>query len=175
MCAPRGLYRGDVIGHAASHEVTFHGPDGAAAFSIAPHRKIMPMRWPVTAADGSEIGVLDQKIVAKGFWAGLAPDGSELFRVIDPQSNANKFAMQALGGAVSRYGFTSGDTAIGFVTEEKREKIEATGVRGFFKSFGAKRDPVLRIESGVALPDLRLVAMTMFLLYEITVPLDRST
>ncbi|MEM7222300.1 MAG: hypothetical protein AAF495_04935 [Pseudomonadota bacterium] len=169
------LFEGDVIGHAASHQVSFRDPNGASAFSIAPHRKIMPMRWPVTVADGTAIGVLDQKIVAKGFWAVLDGAGNELFRVIDPQSLTDKIAMQALGGAVSRYVFMAGERVLGAVTEEKREKIKARGLRGFFKTLVTTSDPVLRLESARALPDLRLLAMTVFLLYEITVPLDRST
>ena len=169
------LFSGDVIGHAASHEVSFYQPDGTPAFSIKPHRKIMPMQWPIVASDGSALGVLDQKVVAKGFWAGLDPAGSELFRVIDPQSRKDQIAMQIFGGAVSKYAFVRGEELLGSVSEEPREEIEASGIRGFFKRFRTQSDPVLRFQPGITLPDLRLLALTVFLLYEITVPLDRST
>ena len=83
--------------------------------------------------------------------------------------------MQVLGGAVSRYVLVSGDTLIGSVQEEKREKVEEGGVKGFFKTLLTGSDPLLRLEPAAAQIDTRLFCCFMLLLYEITVTLDRST
>ena len=45
---------------------------------------------------------------------------------------------------------------------------------GFLKKLVATSDPVLRLEPGIDLPDIRLLAMAVFLLFEITVPLDKA-
>ena len=168
------LYTGDVNGHAASHTVVFRGPDGKPAFVIGPNRKILPSRWPLTRAEGGEIGALSQKVFGKGAWAGVDPKDAELFRVVDPQSLPRKIAMQALNGAATRYAIVSGDTVLGTISEEKRSKTEGRGVIGFLKTLVTTSDPVLRLEPGADLPDIRLLAMAVFLLFEITVPLDKA-
>lgn len=175
--APDGrniLFSGDVIGHAASHTVVFRGPDGAPDFAIGPNRKILPSRWTLTRARGGGIGALNQKLIGKGAWAGVDGNDTELFRVVDPQSLPRKIAMQALNGAATRYAVVSGDTVLGAVSEEKRGKTEGRGVMGFLKKLVTTSDPVLRLEPGAPQPDIRLLAMAVFLLFEITVPLDRA-
>lgn len=168
------LLTGDVIGHAASHTVVFRGPEGKPDFVIGPNRKILPNRWPLTRAEGGEIGAISQKLIGKGAWAGMDSADTELFRVVDPQSLPRKIAMQALNGAATRYAIVSGDTVLGTISEEKRGRSEGRGVMGFLKKLVATSDPVLRLEPGIDLPDMRLLAMAVFLLFEITVPLDKA-
>ncbi len=168
------LFIGDMIGHAASHTVVFRGPNGKPDFVIGPNRKILPNRWSLTRAEGGEIGALSQKLLGKGAWAGVDAKDAELFRVVDPQSLPRKIAMQALNGAATRYAIMSGDTVLGTISEEKRRRTEGRGVMGFLKKLVATSDPVLRLEPGIDLPDMRLLAMAVFLLFEITVPLDKA-
>lgn len=169
------LYSCDIVGHVASRRATFCDAAGQPAFSIKPTRVLMPMCWRLTAESGELLGTLNQKVFARGFWAGLDAAGRERFRAVDPQKLSDKIAMQALGGAVSRYVLMSGDTPVGSIQEEKREQVEEGGVKGFFKTLMTGSDPLLRLEPAAAESDTRLFCGFMLLLYEITVPLDRST
>ena len=171
----RTIYGCDIVGHVASRRVTFCDTGGAPAFSIKPTRVLMPMTWRLTETGGALFGTLNQKVFARGFWAGLDASGRERFRAIDPQKLSDKIAMQALGGAVSRYVLMSGETPIGAIQEEKREQVEEGGVKGLFKTLLTNSDPLLRLEPAAAETDTRLFCGFMLLLYEITVPLDRST
>lgn len=168
------LFTGDMVGHAAAHTVVFRGPDGKPAFVVGPNRKILPNRWSLTRAEGGEVGAISQKMLGKGAWAGVDPNDEELFRVVDPQSLPKKIAMQALNGAATRYAIVAGDTVLGTISEEKRHKTEGRGVMRFLKKLVTTSDPVLRLEPGIDQPDMRLLAMAVFLLFEITVPLDKA-
>ena len=59
------------------------------------------------------------------------------------------------------------------------ETVEEGGMKGFFKTLMTGSDPLLRLEPAAARSnggiDLRLLCAFMLLLFEITVPLDRST
>jgi hypothetical protein len=169
------LYQCDIVGHVARSRTDFVDGAGAPAFSLKPNRIVMPTEWRLTGADGAPAGALAQKIFARGFWAGLDPGGEERFRVVDPQKLGDKIAMQVLGGAVSRYALVAGDTYIGSVQEEKREPVADGGAKGFLKGLLAPIDPLLRLEPAAAAVDPRLLCCLLLLLYEITVPLDRST
>ncbi len=175
----RALYGCDIVGHVASRRVEVFDGAGASAFAVKPTRVIMPMTWRLTDGtaghEGEPLGVLKQKIFARGFWAGLDTAGVERFRAIDPQSTTDKIAMQALGGAVSRYALVSGGDLVGSVQEEKREKASDGGIKGFFKTLVTASDPLLRLEPAGTRIDRRLLCCLLLLLYEITVPLDRAT
>jgi len=169
------LYRCDVFGHVARRRTEFVDGAGRPAFAMTPNRIVMPTVWRLTDADGRPAGALVQKIFARGFWAGLDPGGGERFRAVDPQKLSDKIAMQVLGGAVTRYALVAGDTPIGSVREERREAVAAGGVTGFLKGLVTPIDPLLRLEPAAAAVDPRLFCAFMLLLYEITVPLDRTT
>jgi len=171
----RTIYTCDIVGHVTRGRVTFCDEACAAAFSLKPTRVVKPMTWRAMAEEDEPVGSLDQKVFARGFWAGHDPSDRELFRAVDPQKLKHKIAMQALGGAVSRYLLMNGDTPIGSVQEEKREQTEEGGVKGFFKTLMTGSDPLLRLGPAAAEIDTRLFCCLMLLLYEITVPLDRST
>jgi len=171
----RTIYSCDIVGHAASRRVTFSDAAGQPAFAIKPTRVLMPMTWRLTDPSGALFGTLNQKVFARGFWAGLDPQGRERFRAVDPQKLSDKIAMQVLGGAVSRYVLMSGDTPVGSIQEEKREEVAERGVKGFVKTLLTGSDPLLRLAPAAAEADTRLFCGFMLLLYEITVPLDRAT
>jgi hypothetical protein len=169
------LYRCDIVGHVARCRIGFVDGADRPAFAMTPNRIVMPTEWRITDADGRPAGALVQKIFARGFWAGFDAGGTEHFRAVDPQKLGDKVAMQVLGGAVSRYALVAGDRHIGSVQEERHKAAAEGGVKGFLKGFVAATDPLLRLEPAAAAVVPRLFCGFMLLLYEITVPLDRST
>ena len=168
------LFVGDIIGHVAKSNVEIFDYNGRLAFSMKPNRIFVPTRWTLRTGDGAVVGTLVQKIFRRGFWVGLDAAGLERFRAIDPQSRRDQLAMQALGGAVSRNALVAGETLIGSVQEEKREKVKKKGIFGFLKRLVVSSDPVLRLELAAVDVDPRLFCGFLLVLYEITVPLDRS-
>jgi hypothetical protein len=169
------LYACDIVGHVARSRTDFLDGSGQPAFSLKPNRVVMPTEWRLTGAASAPAGAMVPQIFACCFWAGLDPGGRERFRVVDPQKLGDKIVLQVLGGAVSRYALMAGDTRIGSVQEERREPVADGGAKGFLNGLLAPIDPLLRLEPAAAAVDPRLLCCLLLLLYEITVPLDRST
>jgi hypothetical protein len=168
------LFQCDVVGHVASRETRFVGPDGDLLFSMKPNRKILPSRWRLKASDGSDIGYLDQKLLGRGAWAAFDATGREIFCIIDPAPQGEQIASRMLGGATTAYAFVTGDQSIATTRKEPRERIERGGLRGFLKTLVAKQDWVVRFADGQRPPDVRFVGAAMLLLKDITVTIDQA-
>jgi hypothetical protein len=162
------LFRCDVVGHIASHEVVFSTPSNEHVFSMRPNRKVMPTAWPVTNSNGQPLGRIAQKILGKGVWAATDSADREVFRIVDAEQAVDRVGRTVFGGVSSAYRLVRGDLLLATTTMEPREAVTKRGIRGFLKAFVTPSDWVVRFVPGAPEVDLRLVTAAMILLMDFT-------
>ena len=167
------LFSCDVVGHSAHAEQNFLDSTGRPAFSMRPNRKIMPTQWFVIESSGREIGRVDQQIIGKGAWAVFDASGAEIFRIADAETRVDRVGKALLGGSTAKYCIMQSKRVLATMEKEPREKTTRKGLRGVLQAFLTPSDWVVRFSTEAPELDIRLLAVAMVLLIDVTVTLDR--
>ena len=159
----------DVFGSCISAPTVFAPQaEGYAAFTMTAKGKFMNATYFLNDAGGNRFATITRKGV--GFrWKVLAPDDSELIRVVDPASWKEAMVRDVLGGLPDSFAVIENDRFVARVAKEDLVEAAKTKPKNklgrFLDRVFTSRAMTLRVEDGQQLSvDARILVAVMTLL-----------
>lgn len=160
----------DTTGPSLNETIIFHDSEGKPDFTLVPQRRIMNRSF--SLHEGGSDGPLLAELNAHGIgyeWKASAPDGDELFRIIDPTGKLEATLRFLFEGFTDSYALVSEREILGRVNRETRPEREGLpgGLRGLVRRLVKLSDWMLTLEGDGA--ESRQAVAAVLLLIELQI------
>lgn len=160
------LWSCDTTGPALNETIAFLGSEGRPKFTLLPGRRIMNRSF--TLHEGGADGPLLAELNTHGIgyeWKASAPDGREVFRIIDPTGKLEATLRFLFEGFTDAYAVVSERVIVGRVNRQTRPEREGLpgGLRGLVRRLVKQSDWVLTLDGTGAEPRQAVAAVLLLI------------
>lgn len=156
----------DTTGPALNETITFHDSQGKPDFTLIPKRRIMNRSFSLHEGGGDGPLLAELNTHGIGYeWKARAPDGGELFRIIDPTGKLEATLRFLFEGFTDSYALVSEREIVGRVNRETRPEREGLpgGLRGLVRRLVKPSDWVLSLEGDGVEQGQAVAAVTLLI------------